>query len=192
VLGCRLLWPSGLGFLYQRFSSPVRNEACLFRNQQSRTAVKFGDHSSIRDSWPMAFSGYPRGPRVGCETVCPFILRLWKVPRDPTTISASANSLSALHREARFYIASDPCMKGCGGGIPLIINLHVYGAHRQTGALSTIRLARFVASAALIGALTQMARRGPRSTAQSSQNQCARRAGSFGRRTWSCNAIRRL
>jgi len=21
-----------------------------------------GDHSSIRDSWPMAFSGYPRGP----------------------------------------------------------------------------------------------------------------------------------
>jgi len=23
-----------------------------------------GDHSSIWDSWPMAFSGYPRGPRV--------------------------------------------------------------------------------------------------------------------------------
>ena len=30
-----------------------------------------GDHSSIWDSWPMAFSGYPRGPRVGCETRCP-------------------------------------------------------------------------------------------------------------------------
>jgi hypothetical protein len=30
-----------------------------------------GDHSSIRDSWPMAFSGYPRGPRVGWETRCP-------------------------------------------------------------------------------------------------------------------------
>src|ERR1700676_2144782 len=30
-----------------------------------------GDHSSIRDSWPIAFSGYPRGPRVGCETRCP-------------------------------------------------------------------------------------------------------------------------
>ncbi len=30
-----------------------------------------GDHSSIWDSWPMAFSGYPRGPRVGCETTCP-------------------------------------------------------------------------------------------------------------------------
>jgi len=30
-----------------------------------------GDHSSIWDSWPIAFSGYPRGPRVACETVCP-------------------------------------------------------------------------------------------------------------------------
>jgi hypothetical protein len=30
-----------------------------------------GDHSSIWDSWPMAFSGYPRGPKVGCETTCP-------------------------------------------------------------------------------------------------------------------------
>ena len=30
-----------------------------------------GDHSSIRDSWPIAVSGYPRGPRVGCETTCP-------------------------------------------------------------------------------------------------------------------------
>jgi hypothetical protein len=32
---------------------------------------QFGDHSSIRDSWPIAFSGYPRGPRVNCETTCP-------------------------------------------------------------------------------------------------------------------------
>ena len=30
-----------------------------------------GDHSSTRDSWPIAFSGYPRGPRVACETRCP-------------------------------------------------------------------------------------------------------------------------
>jgi Bacterial-like globin len=27
-----------------------------------------GNHGSIWDSWPIAFSGYPRGPRVGCET----------------------------------------------------------------------------------------------------------------------------
>ena len=37
----------------------------------SRMMVKFGDHGSIRDSRPIAFSGYPRGPRVGCETWCP-------------------------------------------------------------------------------------------------------------------------
>ena len=37
MLGCGALWPSGLGFLYQRFSSLLGNEACLFRNQQSRT-----------------------------------------------------------------------------------------------------------------------------------------------------------
>jgi hypothetical protein len=32
---------------------------------------QIGDHGSIRDSWPIAFSGYPRGPRVACETGCP-------------------------------------------------------------------------------------------------------------------------
>src|SRR6202035_5234030 len=36
-----------------------------------QNVVKFGDHSSIWDSWPIAFSGCPRGPRVGCETGCP-------------------------------------------------------------------------------------------------------------------------
>jgi hypothetical protein len=39
MLGCGALWPSALGFLYQRFSSLLGNEACLFRNQQSRTVV---------------------------------------------------------------------------------------------------------------------------------------------------------
>jgi hypothetical protein len=32
--------PVDWGFLYQRFSSLVRNEACQFRKQQSRTAVQ--------------------------------------------------------------------------------------------------------------------------------------------------------
>src|SRR5450759_5804572 len=36
-----------------------------------QNVVKFGDHSSIWDSWPIAFSGYPRGTRVACETGCP-------------------------------------------------------------------------------------------------------------------------
>ena len=62
--------PGGWGFLYQRFSSTVRDEASQFGNQQSRTVVS-ANHGSIGDSWPIAFSGYPRGPRVGCETRCP-------------------------------------------------------------------------------------------------------------------------
>jgi len=33
------VWPCGLGFLYQRFSSLLGDEACQFRNQQSRTVV---------------------------------------------------------------------------------------------------------------------------------------------------------
>ena len=37
VLGCWAGGPSGLGFLYQRFSSLLRNEAGQFRNQQSST-----------------------------------------------------------------------------------------------------------------------------------------------------------
>ena len=49
----------------------LRDEARQFRNQQSRTWPNCGDHSSIWDSWPIAFSGYPRGPRVGCEAGCP-------------------------------------------------------------------------------------------------------------------------
>ena len=48
-------------------------------SQRSRSVPKpakqngrpFGDHGSIWDSWPIAFSGYPRGPRVACETRCP-------------------------------------------------------------------------------------------------------------------------
>jgi len=32
---------------------------------QSRTAVKFGDHSSILDSWPIVFSGYPNVKLLG-------------------------------------------------------------------------------------------------------------------------------
>src|ERR1700692_664997 len=66
-------WTAGCGcldFHSQRFSSLLCDEACPFRNQQ---AVRWsdGDHSSIWDSWPIAFSGHPRGPRVVCETECP-------------------------------------------------------------------------------------------------------------------------
>jgi hypothetical protein len=37
MLGCRAMGPHGWGFLYQRFSSLLGDEACPFRNQQSRT-----------------------------------------------------------------------------------------------------------------------------------------------------------
>jgi len=76
VLGCWTLWPNDVGFFSQRFSSPIRNEADLFRNQQSRTWSFGVNHGSIRDSWPIAFSGYPRGPRVGCEARCRSTQRL--------------------------------------------------------------------------------------------------------------------
>jgi hypothetical protein len=35
-----------LGFLYQRFSSLLRDEACQFRNQQSRTVPQH--HPNVR------------------------------------------------------------------------------------------------------------------------------------------------
>ena len=35
-----------------------------------QNVVKFGDHSSIGDSWPIAFSGYPRGPSLDYSRFC--------------------------------------------------------------------------------------------------------------------------
>ena len=46
-------------------TKPVRSET----NKAERWSG--GDHSSIGDSWPIAFSGCPRGPKVDCETECP-------------------------------------------------------------------------------------------------------------------------
>jgi hypothetical protein len=45
VLGCWVL-PSALGFLYERFSSLLGNEACLFRNQQAERWLS-GNHGSL-------------------------------------------------------------------------------------------------------------------------------------------------
>jgi hypothetical protein len=67
---CRAQWPSDLGFFYQRFSSPIATKPI---SSETRKAERWSgaNHGSIGDSWPMAFSGCPRGPRVGCETRCP-------------------------------------------------------------------------------------------------------------------------
>src|SRR5438309_7825039 len=46
------------GFHRLSATKPVSSET----NKAERRSS--GDHSSIGDSWPIAFSGYPRGPRV--------------------------------------------------------------------------------------------------------------------------------
>ena len=66
------------GIVAQRLGIPL---AAVFIacSRRSRTVPKptkpnrgqVGDHSSIGDFSPIAVSGYPRGPRVGCETTCP-------------------------------------------------------------------------------------------------------------------------
>ena len=67
---CRALWPSDLGFLYQRFSLLVATKLSVLKPAKQKR-WSGANHGSIRDSWSMAFSGCPRGPRVACETKCP-------------------------------------------------------------------------------------------------------------------------
>jgi hypothetical protein len=53
-------WVLSISGFHRFFATkPVSSET-----SKAETVVKFGDHSSIWDSWPIAFSGYPRGPRV--------------------------------------------------------------------------------------------------------------------------------
>ena len=62
----RAVWVfSTSGFHRVLATKPVSSETSKAERRSS------GVHSSIWDSWPIAFSGYPRGPRVGCETMCP-------------------------------------------------------------------------------------------------------------------------
>jgi hypothetical protein len=69
LLGCGAIRLRGLGFLYRRFSSLLRDEACPFRNQQA-VPWSGGDHGSIWDSWPIALiSGYPRGLGSGVRLI---------------------------------------------------------------------------------------------------------------------------
>src|ERR1700739_1609897 len=58
------------------FSLPAVFIACSQRSRSIPKPAKpndgqVGDHGSIGDSWPMTFSGYPRGPRVDWETAGP-------------------------------------------------------------------------------------------------------------------------
>src|SRR6201984_319265 len=62
----RAVWVfSTSGFHRFLATKPVSSETSKAERRSS------GVHSSIWDSWPIAFSGDPRGPRVACETSCP-------------------------------------------------------------------------------------------------------------------------
>src|ERR1700730_14793884 len=64
--GDAAVWVFSTSGFHRLFATkPVRSETNKAEPRSS------GDHSSIRDFAPIAFSGYPRGPRVGCETRCP-------------------------------------------------------------------------------------------------------------------------
>ena len=67
MLGCcgPAFWVSSTSGFHRLFATkPVSSETSKPERRSN------GDHSSIWDSWPMAFSGHARGPRVGCETRC--------------------------------------------------------------------------------------------------------------------------
>jgi hypothetical protein len=60
--------PCGLGFLYQRFSSLLGDEACQFRNQQSRTVVHLA--TIVLSGWATQAFGLLSGTtRPGCVHV---------------------------------------------------------------------------------------------------------------------------
>ena len=60
------VWVFSTGGFHRLFATkPISSET----SKAERRSI--GDHGSIWDSWPIAFSGYPRGPRVACETGCP-------------------------------------------------------------------------------------------------------------------------
>ena len=75
VLGCwttvrRLGFPLPAVFIACFATKPVSSETSKAERRSS------GVHSSIWDSWPIAFSGHPRGPRVLGETGCRSTQRL--------------------------------------------------------------------------------------------------------------------
>jgi len=130
VLGRWALWPSDSGFLYQRFSSlfatkPVSSETSKAERAQS------GDHSSIRDSWPIAISGYPRGPRVGCETTCPrhTAPNLPAETRSRTRVSREPDG----HRQRRSpgWSGLDPRHSSCLWFQMLGVEAHSFLPHQQ-------------------------------------------------------------
>jgi hypothetical protein len=98
---------------FHRFfaTKPISSETSKAERRSS------GDHSSIRDSWPIAFSGYPRGPRVGCETWCPKhaasnlpaeTRSRTRVSRDPTATAEKYPEMERTRSETlKLFVVSD-------------------------------------------------------------------------------------
>ena len=93
------------GFHYSLATKPVSSETSKAERRSS------GVHGSIWDSWPIAFSGYPRGPRVRSETRCPrhtqrltFRLRLALEPEclENSTVTAGEDSLHGSRLDPRY------------------------------------------------------------------------------------------
>ena len=65
--GSPVVWIFSTSGFHRFFTTkPVSSETSKAERWSNlATIVLFGTH------WPIAFSGYPRGPRVGCETECP-------------------------------------------------------------------------------------------------------------------------
>ena len=59
-----LLW-RGLLVVHSRELLCSGDDAIEFERAASKTGCFRGTHGSIRGSWPMAISGYPRGHNVG-------------------------------------------------------------------------------------------------------------------------------
>ena len=77
-----------------------------------------GDHGSIWDSWPIALSGYPRGPRVLSETECPmhtprltFLLRFALEPGVSRTRRPPPEKIPGMERTRsetlKLFVVSD-------------------------------------------------------------------------------------
>jgi len=61
-----VVWVSSTSGFHRLFATkPVSSETSKAERWSG------ANHGSIGDSWPIAFSGCPRGPRVGCETGVP-------------------------------------------------------------------------------------------------------------------------
>ena len=111
-LGSPAVWVFSVSGFHRLFATkPVSSETNKAERQSN------GDHGSIWDSWPIAFSGYPRGPRVGCETRCPRHtaltnqLRLALEPECLENPTATAREKSRMERTRsetlKLFVVSD-------------------------------------------------------------------------------------